>query len=115
MAENVCENVVSAATAVPVTEKVPLDVRKVRVRKLKGKDLLQAQVICNGNPQALMLAMAALACSINGVQVLYEDLLEEDAFVVMELMEQVMQGKVESFPSVTPGVLSITGTSQGQA
>ena len=87
----------------------------IEARKLLGKDLLQAQVICQGNPQALTLAMTAMACKRNGVQVLYEDLLEEDAFVVMEMMGLVMGGKAENFPSVTPGVLSITGTSQGQA
>jgi hypothetical protein len=104
---------VFATTAEPVT--VLSDGRKVVVRQLKGKDLLQAQVICQGNPQALTLAMTAMGCSISGVQAIYEDLLEEDAFIVMELMALVMSGKAENFPSVTPGVLSITGTSQGQA
>jgi len=75
------------------------DGSKVVVRKLYGRDIMTAQVICGGSQQGLMLAMTALACSRNGAQVLYEDLLDEDAFVVMELMTLVMEGKIGGFPS----------------
>lgn len=69
----------------------------LEVRKLLGKDIMTAQLLCGGNPQGLMLAMVALACRRNGAQVLYEDLQYEDAFVVMDMMQEVMEGKTGNF------------------
>lgn len=76
----------------------------LEVRKLLGKDIMTAQLLCGGNPQGLMLAMTALACRRDGAQVLYEDLQDEDAFIVMDMMQTVMEGKTGNFtyPAVAP-------------
>ena len=86
------------------------DGRSLEVVPLKGKHLMMAQQMTAGNPSGLMLALCALGAPIEGKQVVYEDLLEEDAFVVMELMAAVVGDKVENFMSATPAPSFTTGT-----
>ena len=85
------------------------DGRTIEVRELKGKHLMMAQQVTAGNSAGLMLALVALGTTIDGKQLIYEDLLEEDAFVVMEIMQVVMGDKVENFTSAMHAPSSTTG------
>ncbi len=88
--------------ALGLTEKKLADGRSIEVSPLKGSHLIIAQQMTMGNPAALMLALVALGSKIDGKQVVYEDLLEEDAFTVMELMQMVVGDKLGNFPSAMP-------------
>lgn len=79
------------------------DGRTIEVTPLKGKHLMMAQQMTQGNPAGLMMALVALGAKIDGKQVVYEDLLEEDAFAVMDIMQAVMGDKAENFTSAMPG------------
>lgn len=85
------------------------DGRSIEILPLKGKHLMQAQQMTQGKPSGLMLALCAMGVKIEGKRMLYEELLEEDAFIAMEIMSAVMGERTENFMSAIPDQSSTTG------
>lgn len=59
------------------------------VRALTGRDLLQAQKLCDAHDYNLIFVLATLCCKIDDKQLLYEQLLDMDLRDVVVLQREV--------------------------
>lgn len=89
---------------VSVGRRVPLsNGQQLTIKPVFGRELRKAQLITKGNPDGLLYALMAQGVELDGKPVLYEDLDEMDAFLVLEIMAAFMEGREGNFTSQTPG------------